>query len=145
MADLREVRQRGLLPEHEVGQRPSGEVRRRDTVADVAAGPADPGLRVQPDGGVPVARDPERTTPASGDLGVGRVREEVEQRAAKVGEHLGVLVDVRTGAGPAMVGGAMTAERETVVGRPLAVDDQVTMVGERLAAGQPDLVPDLGG
>ncbi len=79
-----------------------------------------------------------------GDLGVGRVREEVDQRAAKVGEHLGVLVEVRTDAGPAIVGRATTAERETVVGRPLAVDDPVTMVGERLAAGQPDLVPDRG-
>ena len=36
------------------------------------------------------------------------------------------------------------AEREPVVGRPLAVDDQVPRVGERLRAVQADLRPDLG-
>ena len=41
-----------------------------------------------------------------------------------------------------MVGRAAATERDAVVRRPLAVDDQVPCVGHRLAAGPADLVPD---
>ena len=51
----------------QVGQRAAGEVRRRHAVADVAAGPRQPGRGVEADRGVPVAGDAERAAPAVRD------------------------------------------------------------------------------
>src|SRR3954447_3965136 len=54
----------GVPVEHQVGQRPAGQIGGADAVTDVAAGPAPAGAGVQADGGVPVPGDPEWSAPA---------------------------------------------------------------------------------
>ncbi len=69
VADPRQVHERGVQTEREVGERAPGEVRGADTVAHVAAGRAEPGHRVQRHRRVPVPRDAERAAPAVRDRG----------------------------------------------------------------------------
>ena len=57
----------GVAAEDEVGEGAAGEVGGAHAVADVAAGPAEPGGRVEADRGRPVAGDAERAAPGVGD------------------------------------------------------------------------------
>ena len=144
MADPRQPGQLGVAAEDEVAQGAAGEVGGADAVADVPARPAEPGLAVEPDRGAPVARDAERAAPRVGDPGAGEHREEVDQGGVEPGEDPLVAVVLRLDPRAEVVRRAAAAEDQPVVGGALAVDDQVAVVGERLAPGQADLVPDLG-
>ena len=137
--------QLGIATQYEVGQGAPGEVRRREPVADVPAREPDAGLRVVARGGVPVARDAERTAPAVGDARIADRREEVAQRAVQVIEHLVDPLERRIHGAAPVVPGASAAEREAVVGRALPVDEQVAVVAEGLAVLDADLVPDRVG
>jgi len=60
----------GLVLQDEVGEGPSSQVGGRDSVADVATGPGDPGGANQTHAEVPVAWDAPVATPAVGDRDV---------------------------------------------------------------------------
>ena len=67
-------------------ERPPGQVGGADAVADVPAGPGQPGRAVQPDRGAPVARHAERAAPDVRDPVVGDRGEQVHQgRGAAAG------------------------------------------------------------
>ena len=68
-------------------------------------------------------------------------REQVHQGLPELGEDPGVAVELGPDPRAEVVGRAPAAEDQAVVVGALAVDDQVPVVGEGLAAGQPDLVP----
>ena len=69
-------------------------------------------------------------------------REQVDEGLEEVPEDRLVTVEPRPDPRAQVVRRAAAAEHDPVVGGALAVDDQVPEVGERLAPGQPDLVPD---
>ncbi len=70
--------------------------------------------------------------------------DELAEHTAEVDEHRLDPIEVGPDRRAEVVGRAAAPERDAVVRRPLAVDDQVPSVGHRLAAGPSDLVPDLG-
>ena len=86
---------------------------------------------------------PSGAAPGVGDPRVARARgNSSTQRRAQRGEDAVVAVERRPDPRAEVVRRAAAAEGEPVVGGALAVDDQVAVVGERLAPAQPDLVPD---
>ena len=96
---------------------------------------------------MPVAGHAQRAAPAVGDRRIPESsavehREQLAQRAAQVVEHpLDPVVLGPDRAAP-VVAGAAPAEREPVVGGALAVDHEMAEVGEGLAVGDADLVPE---
>ena len=100
-----------------------------------------PVVAVQPDRGAPVARDAERAAPRVGDPGAREHREQVDQGLAQLGEDPVVAVVAGPDPRAEVVRRPAAAEHQPVVGGALAVDDQVPVVGERLASAQPDLRP----
>ncbi len=103
---------------------------------------ASPVPRSSPTEALPVAGDPERPAPGVGEAGAPQHREQVEQRRVQRGEHPVVVVELRPDPRAEVVRRPAAAEDQPVVGGPLAVDDQVPVVAERLTVPQPDLVPD---
>ena len=83
--------------------------------------------------------DAERAAPRVGEPRAGDAREQVDERLAERGEDPRVAVEPGRDARREVVGRPAPAEREPAVGGPLAVDDEVAVVGERLPPGQPDL------
>ena len=126
--------QLGVALEDQVAQRPAGQVGGGDAVADVPTRPGQPGLAVQPDRRAPVARDPERPAPGVGEPGAAQHREQVEQGGVQRREDPRVAVERGRDPRPEVVRRPAAAEDQPVVGGPLPVDDQVPVVGERLAA-----------
>ena len=135
--------QRGVAAQDQVGQGAPGEVAGGDAVADVAARPAGAGRpgprhrrgasRGRCRAGRPSAC--VNATPSSSG-------KQVAQRRAQRGEDGGLLVEL--GPDPASrqwYGRAATAEGDPAVVGALAVDDDVAVVGEHLAAGQADPRP----
>ena len=142
MADPGQPDQLGVAAEDQVAQRPAGEVRGADPVADVAAGPR----RARCRGRGPTEAHQSRGMPsAPPHAWVTRVpaqhREQVEQRRVQRAKTRSSRSNSGRIREPEVVRRAAAAEDEPVVGGALAVDDQVAVVGERLAAAQPDLRP----
>ena len=87
----------GVAAEHQVAQGAAGEVGGADAVADVPAGPAQPGPAVEPDRRAPVAGDAQRAAPRVGDPGAGERREQVHQRLAAAARRPGRRGRTRAG------------------------------------------------
>lgn len=113
---------------------------RRDPVADVPAGPADPRRPVVADGRVPVAGDGERPAPRVGEVELD-LRQELTKGGPQGREDRVVVVEGGPDARAVVVGRSPPAEGDPVVDGALAVDDEVPVVGEDLAVGQTDRVP----
>ena len=77
-----------------------------------------------------------------GDRAVHR-REELAQRGFELREDLLIGVEPRLDRGAEVIRRAATAEGDAIVARALAVDDEVTIVGEGLVVGEADLVPEV--
>ena len=105
---------------------------------------ASPVCAVQPDRGAPVARHAERAAPHVRDPVVGDRGEQVDQGPVQPPEDRVVAVERGPRPRRQEVRRAAAAEDQPVVGGALAVDDEVPVVAERLAAAQPDLVPHVG-
>ena len=80
MVDPWQRDQIGVAAGDEIGQRSAGEVRGRDPVADVAAGPRLALCLVETDRAVPIPRRADRSAPAVGDLGIAERREHLTQQ-----------------------------------------------------------------
>ena len=90
---------------------------------------------------MPVARHAERPAPAVRNSGGLSLREEPAERDPQVFEDPLVAVVPRPDGTSPVVSSPATAEREPVVCSALAVDEQVPVVGERLAVFDADLGP----
>src|SRR6185503_15066953 len=82
----------GVPAEQEIGEGAAGKVRGPDAVADVAPGPGDATLSVEPHARVPVARNPERATPGMREGGAAQSGEEVRQSGPERAEDVLVTV-----------------------------------------------------
>ena len=134
-------RQRRRLAEHQVGQRPPGQVGGGDAVPGVPAGPAKAGRGVVRHRGAPVARHAEHAAPGVRDLSRGGRGEHPPQHRGQRGHgrRVGLAQVVHGRAVP--VGHAAPAERDPAVRGALRVHVRVGLVGQRLAAVPADLLP----
>ena len=119
----------------------AGGVRRGDALAEVPAGPGEPGFAVEADAGPEVAGYAEDAAPVVGDADVAQVGETAHEEAAQP------LGDVRRGhrrrwhAGAPPRRGAQPAPGDAAVGGALAVAQQRLGVLEQLAPGEADPGP----
>src|SRR5690606_10669373 len=135
-----QARELALPLHHQLRHRPAGEVGERDAVAYVAAGEPHARAGVERHARSPVAWHAEGAAPA---VRYGRALEcgvQLDQQPRQVSVHHVVGVELRTDAGGEVVRRASPAEGDPAVGRTLAVDDHVPVVGEHLAALQANLV-----
>ena len=124
----------GVAAQHQVGQGAAGDVGGHHAVPGVAAGPAEPGGRVEADAHAPVAGNAQRAAPVVRDRRRLRRRREVAVERAPQPLLDGVvalvlLADRRV----QPVGRAAPADRDPAVGRALRVEEQVPEVGDQLA------------
>jgi hypothetical protein len=125
-----------------VCHRTPGEIRRTDAFPDVAAGPAQAAVVVQPDSGEKVARHSQRAAPRVRYGDVAQNRKQLAERLAQCLVDSCVAVELRLDLRAKVVWRAPAAKGDAVIGRALTVDDEVPQVGECLAVSQPDLVQD---
>ncbi len=143
--DPRQPRQLAVLADQQVAERAPGEVRGRDSLADVAARPGEPAARGRlpptrtsraPRRALPTRRARARTSPA----GPGTVGELGAQGCDGARRGLALAVGARAEA----VGHAPTPDRDPPVGGALQVHVHVGLVGHQLLPGPADLRPRLG-
>src|SRR4029453_12798146 len=127
--------------ENEVGQRAARQVGRTDAITDVATRPREPGAIVEAHGCPPITSYAYRPTPGVCERHVVQSREQFDQRAPQVSKNTPVPVEPCFSSGAEVVRRAPPTEGEPTVRCALTVDDQVTVVGERLSIPEADLVP----
>src|SRR5512147_258349 len=118
----------------QVRQCSTGQIRGRDAVADVAAGPCMTAGLVETDRAEPVAWCPDRATPSMRDAGVTEGGEHLAEQGAQRILHPGVPVELRPDRRGEVVRRAASTEGDPIVGRPLPIDDQPTVIVEGLAS-----------
>ena len=137
----RQFGERGAALEHQIGQGAAGQVGGRNAVADVAARLPESGGRVQPDPGGPVPRHGKHAAPPVCDRHFPGLRE------CRI-EHTGEVIDggladgtVAVDTGGVAVRHGPAADRNTVIGGPLGVEESVREITEGLAALPTDCAP----
>src|SRR5438132_10922850 len=145
MPDPGQMHPLAVTPEDEIGERPSGRVRRGHTVPDVPAGPGQALIAIEPHRREPVTRNPDGTTPAVGDPRFACLRKQLAQRALEAGEHRRLDVESVSDPRAEVIRSTAAAEGDAVVAGALGVDDEVPSIVQRLSAVPSDGGPECRG
>lgn len=130
MADPWEIDSGRVRSGDEIGEGSAGKIGRRDTLADIAAGPGDTALAVEPNRRKPIACHSQHTAPTMRDGDIRELGEHLDQRFDDALMVAGSSLYRRIDPGPEPVGGAPAPECNSTVLGALAVDDQVSIVDQ---------------